>query len=73
MFHFTTLYFPRFLYLTEDGGGGGYEMRNERTPHSYFVRIFLVRLAGSSAVSLFRQDAATQSPVHMRMIDELNV
>jgi len=54
VFYFTALCFPRFLHLTE--------MRNERTPHSYFVRIFLIKLAGSSA---FNQDTVTQSPVRV--------
>jgi len=54
VFYFTALCFPRFLHLTE--------MRNERTPHSYFVRIFLIKLAGSSA---FSHDTATQSPVRV--------
>jgi len=54
VFYFAALCFPRFLHLTE--------MRNERTPHSYFVRIFLIKLAGSSA---FNQDTVTQSPVRV--------
>lgn len=46
-------------------------MRNERTPHSYFVRIFLVRLAGSSAFRSFAK-IRSKSPVLTRVIDKLN-